>query len=102
MNKNITVENKNENPIRREGGTITELTVKKSQKHCVFNRLGTKFDIRVQKLTQDEYLVSIPNFFFSMTASQPFDIGYKLLEKQVMGTVDAESVDLVLEHLYRK
>ena len=102
MNKNIPVENKNENPIRREGGTIVELTVKKSQKRCVFNRLGTKFDIRVQKLEQNEYLVSIPNFFFSMITPQPFDIGYKLLEKQVMGMVDAESIDLVLEHLYRK
>ena len=61
-----------------------------------FDRLGTRFQIHVAKVDEREYLVSIPNFYFSIQTPTPNDIAYKLVERKVMNEVDAESVEMAI------
>lgn len=99
----IIVKNNRQNGWRvsEEDGKMMKVGIKEGIRYCTFDRNGTRFQINVQTLDNEEYLVSIHNFYFSMTTPRPHDIGYKLMERGVMVDVDAESVELAISHLMK-
>jgi hypothetical protein len=95
----ITVENKQLRKLNEESGKMVKYEINVHDRSCTFDRLGSRFLIHVAKIDDKEYLVSIPNFFFSMTTPRPYDIAYKLTERGVMTATDAESVEMAIAHL---
>lgn len=98
----MIVENtKTHNIIRKDSGTIERIQIYGNVRSCMFSRVSTRFDIIVTKLDNDreDYLVSLPNYYFCIVTSRPHDIGYKLIERRVMSAVDAESVEMGIKYL---
>jgi hypothetical protein len=85
--------------VREEGGKMVTHNKFVGEQNCTFDRFGTRFEIHVIKINDTEYLVSVPNFYFSMTTPTPYDIAYKLRQRDVMSAVDAESVEIAIKHL---
>jgi hypothetical protein len=93
-----TVENKQVKKIREEAGKIAQHDINTHYRSCTFDRLGTRFQVIVAKI-DESYLVSIPNFHFSIMTPKACDIAYKLVERKVMNQVDAESVEMAINWL---
>ena len=95
----IEVKNNQLRPINNEEALIRSLVDTDKGFYTVSGRLGTRFDIVLSKLSEKNYLVSIPNFYFSMTTPEPRNIAYKLVEREVMPAVDAETVEMIIKHM---
>lgn len=96
------VENNKSHKIREEEGRVKNYQQFGDVQICTFDRLGTRIEIILVKLPNSHYSVAIPNFYFAMNTETPQDIAYKLIEKEVMGKVDAESVELSIEWLLKQ
>lgn len=97
--EDVHITNEQERKIRHDAGLVCKLEIFEDRASCVFERCGTKFIIVLQSYSQKEYLVSIPNFYFSILTTQPNDIAYKLVQNQVMSRVDGESVEMAVTYI---
>jgi hypothetical protein len=95
----IVVENKKSIQVRAESGKMVKTNISNYHRTCTFDRLGSRFQITITNVSDTEYVVAIPNFYFSIQTPYPNDIAYKLVEKDVMSKADAESVELAIEYL---
>jgi hypothetical protein len=96
----VTVENKQLRKVSEEVGTVVKSDINTSFRSCTFDRNGSRFQIVVMKIDETEngldYIVSVPNFYFSIQTPRPSDIAYKLTERGVMPAIDAESVEIAI------
>jgi hypothetical protein len=92
----MKVENKQMRVVNEASGNMVKNEIHVHERSCTFDRLGTRFIIHVAKVDERECLVSIPNFYFSIQTPTPNDIAYKLVERNVMNEVDAESVEMAI------
>lgn len=95
----IKVENNRNHKVREEEGYVAKYFSMKNVQICTFDRLGTRIEIILTELPKNQYSIAIPNFYFSMNTQTPQNIAYKLVEREVMGKADAESVELAIEWL---
>jgi hypothetical protein len=94
----VLVENMKEQKVSWRAGNIIHAEISENVLSCTFDRQSTRFQI-VLTMVDDEYVVSVPNFFFSMRTHNPCDIAYKMIERNVMAPVDAESVEMAINWL---
>jgi hypothetical protein len=95
----MKVENNQLRVINEASGNMVKHEIHVHERSCTFDRLGTRFIIHVAKVGEREYIVSIPNFYFSIQTPTPNDIAYKLVERDVMSRVDGESVEMAIKSL---
>jgi hypothetical protein len=96
------VENNKLKKFREDNGKVMKYEKLGSIQTCTFDRCASRYQIVLSKLPSGEYAVVISNYYFGMTTLTPQNIAYKLIEKDIMSNVDAESVELAIEWMMKQ
>jgi hypothetical protein len=100
MLKMVEVENRTLfTKVSEANGTVVSSSINNHDRSCVFERVGTRFEITIVSLEKGKYVVAIPNFYFSIETRRPQHIGYKVSEKLKLAKVDVESIEMAIEWL---
>lgn len=86
-------------PRVNEDGRFKTLTWNGDMAHGTFERYDTRFEVSLTKLIDSEYYVcAVHNFYFSHYTSMPWNIAYKVAEKDIP-SVDAESIEVAMRYM---